>query len=126
MIRSRVQYAGSLIVAVVVGSVLYGLVGDVSFASATGIIWGTGVALSIHLYRSYPSLDAEPTWERKRWVGVSTGILTLAALLGVSPSLPISTELRIGLSVLVIGTGFAVMATTLLAELERIDVSTNK
>lgn len=126
MRRSRVEFAGGLTVAVVIGGGLYLLVGDVSFAGATGIIWGTGVALSIHLYRSYPSVDPELTWEQKRWVGVSTGILAVAALYGVSSSLPISTELRIGLGVLVIGTGFAVMATTLLAELERTEVSSNE
>jgi len=125
MIRSTVQFAASLVVAIVVGSGLYWLVDDPVLAGVTGIIWGAGVALSVHLYRSYPSLDAEPTWERGRWIGVSTGIITLAALVGVSPSIPISPELRLGLGVLVIGTGFAAMTAASLAELERVDVSTN-
>jgi hypothetical protein len=121
MNRSSVGFAGSLVVAVVVGSGLYWLVGDLALAGVTGVVWGSGLALSIHLYRSHPSLGAEPTWERKRWVGVSTGLITLAALIGVSPTLPISAELRLGLGVLVIGTGFVGLVTASLAELERFD-----
>jgi len=123
MKRSVAPFIGSLAIALTLGSGLYWLVGDVGLASVTGIVWGSGVALSIHLYRSYPSLGAEPTWERKRWVGVSSGLITLAALIGVSPTLPISAELRLGLGVLVIGTGFVGMVTASLAELERVDVS---
>jgi len=45
--------------------------------------------------------------------------MTLAALIGVSPALPISPDLRLGLGFLVIGAGFVGYTTGTMAELER-------
>ena len=126
MKRSAVGIAGGLVVAVAVGSVLYRLVGDFALASVTGVIWGSGVPLGRRLYRSYPPLEPAPTWKRGRWVGVGTGLITLAALIGVSPSLPIAADLRVGLGLLVVGTGFVAMVASALAESERVEGSADE
>lgn len=41
-------------------------------------------------------------WADKRWTGLSVGLVTLAALVGVSPTLPIAADLRFGLAFLVL------------------------
>jgi protein-L-isoaspartate O-methyltransferase len=49
--------------------------------------------------------------------------VTLAATIGVSPTLQISTELRLALGVLVIGAGTVGYTTATMAELEREQVA---
>jgi hypothetical protein len=119
MPRVSVQFGVSTVVAVLIVSGLYWLVDDILFASVTGLVWGCGLALSIHQYRTDSSISADTTWERNRWVGLGVGIINLAALVGVSPSLPISAEVRLGLGVLVIGTGLVGFAAASLAQRER-------
>ena len=114
-----VRFSVSAGVAALIGSGLYWLVDDIVFASVTGLVWGCGLALSIHQYRTAPSTPADTTWERNRWVGLGIGVVNLAALIGVSPSLPISSETRLGLGVLVIGTGLVGFAAASLAQGER-------
>ena len=61
------------------------------------------------------------TWTDKRWAGLSVGLVTLSALLCVSPPRPISNELRHGLGFLATGTGFVAYVAVTLAVLEPVD-----
>ena len=119
MPRVSVQLGVSAGVAALIGSGLYWLVGDIVFATVTGLVWGCGLALSIHQYRTDSSISANATWERNRWVGLGVGVINLAALIGVSPTLPVSAELRLGLGILVIGTGLVGFAAASIAHGER-------
>lgn len=47
--------------------------------------------------------------------------MTLGALLGVSPLLPISSELRLGLESLVLGAGLVAYSAGIFTVLERVD-----
>jgi len=117
--RSSLGWLLGASTAVVVASSLYWLVGDPLLAAVTGLVWGVGLGLTSRLYRKYPSYTTDTDWRHSRWIGLGTGVITLAALLGVSPSLPISAELRLGLGALVIGTGLAATTTATLAQAER-------
>ncbi len=119
--RSLLQRLLGGSVALLVGGGCYWFVDDAMFAVVTGLVWGVGLALAIRAdqERSFSTTGAD--WRIDRWIGLGVGGITMAALLGVSPSLPISAELRLGLGVLVIGTGLLATATAMLAEAERQD-----
>lgn len=97
------------------------LVGHVVLALATGLCWACGLALTLRIGRLYPGYATGETWDDKRWTGLSVGVVTLAALIGVSPALPLSNELRLGLGYLVLGAGLAAYAAGTLAVLERVE-----
>jgi len=105
--------------ALIVGSGLYWLVGDPVLAVVTGLVWGVGIGLTVRSYRHHAALATGGSWQSSRWIGLGSGGITLAAIIGVSPSLPIAAELRLGLGALVIGTGVLATATATLAEIER-------
>ena len=107
-------------VVVVVSSGLYWLIGDVALAAVTGVMWGSGLLVTLRIARQHPSHTTGERWRDKRWTGLSTGLITLAALIGVSPALPISPDLRLGFGFLVIGAGFIGYTAGTMAELERI------
>ena len=108
-----------LLVAVVLSGGLYWVVGDPGLAAVTGIVWGSGILITLRIARLYPSHAKGESWNDTRWTGISTGLTTLAALVGVSPTVPISAELRLGLGILVLGTGFLGYVAATMAELER-------
>jgi len=112
------RLAGIFVTLVVSGG-LYWLVGDFALAAVTGLTWGGGLIITLRIARQYPSHTTGDNWSDKRWTGLSTGLITLAALVGVSPALPISPNLRLGLGFLVIGAGFVGYTAGTLAELER-------
>lgn len=108
-----------------ISSSLYWLGGHSGLALVVGICWGCGLAVTFRLRHLYPGYATGKTWEEKRWTGLSAGLVAFAALVGVSPTLPISAELRLGLGFLVTGTGLVAYATGTIAVLERIkDTST--
>jgi len=117
--RSSLRWLLGGATALVVGSGCYWLAGDPVLAAVTGLVWGVGLALSLRAAQQQPSDTDGTDWRSTRWIGLGTGGITLAGLLGVSPSLPISAELRLGLGVLVIGTGLLATATATLAVVER-------
>jgi hypothetical protein len=96
------------------------LAGHLSLALVAGLCWATALKLVLHVGDRYPAYATGESWADKRWTGLSTGLVTLAALLGVGPTLPISAELRLGLGVLVLGAGLAAYTAGSLAVLERI------
>jgi hypothetical protein len=95
--------AVGLLVAVTLTVGLYELlVADLALAGATGVCWGGGVALTLrHLGRP----ETRGRWRVARWSGAFGGAVTLAAVTGVSPGLPIAASTRFALSLLVLGTG---------------------
>jgi hypothetical protein len=97
------------------------LASHLSLALVAGLCWATALKLVRHVGDRYPDYATGESWADKRWTGLSTGLVTLAALLGVGPTLPISAELRLGLGVLVLGAGLAAYTAGSLAVLERIE-----
>ena len=112
------RFAGVLVTLIISGG-LYWFVGDFALAAVTGLTWGSGLLITLRIARQYPSHATGSSWSDTRWTGLSTGLITLAALIGVSPTLPISSNLRFGLGLLVIGTGLVGYTAGNLAELER-------
>jgi hypothetical protein len=102
---------------------LYWLAGHISLALVTGLCWTCGLKLILHIGHLYPAYATGETWADKRWTGLGIGLVTLAALIGVSPMLPLSNELRLGLGFLVTGAGLAAYSAGTLAVLERIEDS---
>jgi len=117
--RSSLRWLLGGATALVVGSGCYGLAGDPVLAAVSGLVWGVGLALTARSARHHPSSTGVTNWRSARWIGLGIGGITLAAMLGVSPSLPIAAELRLALGLLTIGTGLLATATATLAEGER-------
>ena len=120
MTRTSLHWLAGILVAVVVSSSLYWFIGDVALAAVTGLTWGSGHLITLRIARQHPSHTTGEGWRDKQWTGLSAGLITLAALIGVSPALPISPDLRLGLGFLVIGVGFVGYTAGTMAELERI------
>ncbi|MDJ1430599.1 sterol desaturase [Halostagnicola sp. A-GB9-2] len=99
---------------------LYWLGGYLSLALVTGLCWACGLKLTFYVGHLYPAYATGETWADKRWTGLSVGLVTLAALVGVSPVLPLVNELRLGLGFLVTGVGLVAYAAGTLAVLERV------
>ncbi|RJX44270.1 sterol desaturase [Halonotius aquaticus] len=117
--RSSLQWLLGGATGLVVGSGCYWLVGDPILAAVSGLVWGVGLALTARSARHHPSSTGVTNWRSARWIGLGVAGINLAALIGVSPSLPISAELRLALGLLIIGTGLLATATATLAEVER-------
>ncbi len=100
---------------------LYWIGGHISLALVTGLCWACGLTLTFHIGHRYPEYTTGGTWADKRWTVLSTGLVTLAALIGVSPMLPLSNELRLGLGFLVIGASLVAYSAGTLAILERVE-----
>ncbi|ELZ81387.1 sterol desaturase [Haloferax larsenii] len=119
MERTSLVWLVGLLVAMLVSSGLYWFANTIGLAVATGLVWGTGVATILHIGWHYPSYTTGDEWGDKRWTGLSTGLVTLAATIGVSPTLPVRSELRLGLGFLVVGVGFVGYTAATMAEIER-------
>ncbi|QGN06699.1 sterol desaturase [Halorhabdus sp. CBA1104] len=115
---SHHRVVGILVTLVVTGG-LYWFVGHFALAAVTGLLWGSGLLMTLRIARQHSSHTTGDNWEDKRWTGAGTGLFTLAALVGVSLTLPISAELQLGLEFLVIGAGFVGYIAGTMAELER-------
>ncbi|WP_049926388.1 hypothetical protein [Halopiger goleimassiliensis] len=111
---------GVLVGAAIAGGLYW--VGDaVSLALVAGLCWAVGGKLTLLIGDRFPAYATGESWADKRWTGLSVGLVTLAAFVGVSPYLPISSELRLGLGFLVVGAGLVAYAAGTLAVLERVD-----
>lgn len=119
MNRRSLHWGAGFLVALVISGGVYWVIRDSVLATVTGVTWGSGVLMTLRIARQYPSHITGGSWSDQRWTGFSTGLVTLAGLIGVSPTLPISAELRLGLGLLVIGAGFAAYTAGTMAELER-------
>ncbi len=100
---------------------LYWLGGHVGLALVTGLCWACGLKLALRVGHLYPAYATGETWADKRWTGLSVGLVSLAALVGLSPALPLSNELRLGLGFLVAGAGLGAYSAGTLAVLERVE-----
>jgi hypothetical protein len=111
----------AILVGVAVGTGLFPFTGDASLAAVAAVCWAVAVTLVLRVGRLYPAFATGEDWTDKRWTGLGVGVVVLAALLGVSPTLPLSAELRLGLGVLVVGAGTAAYTAGTLAVLARSD-----
>ncbi|MGQ3412098.1 sterol desaturase [Natrinema sp. LN54] len=123
MQRARRHTLIALLLGGGIGAGIYWLSGYASLALVAGLCWACGLGLTFRIGRLYPAYATGETWADKRWTGLSVGLVTLAALTGVSPALPISEELRLGLGFLVTGAGVVAYAAGTIAVLERVEDS---
>lgn len=101
----------SLVVAAAIGGLSYFYLGkDLLLAVWTALAFFALVRTGIALLQMRPGVPSRGGV----FGGVLTGMIAGAALLGVSPFLPIEPELRLALQLLVMGTGFASAAVTAL------------
>ena len=107
------------------GGGLYWLGGRISLVVVTGLCWACGLRLTFYVGQLYPTYATGNTWVDKRWTGLGIGLVNLAALVGVSPMLPIPNELRLGLGFLVGGAGLVAYSAGTLAVLERVESDPN-
>lgn len=114
---------GHRITALLVGSAIAGglgwLTGLLVLALVGGACWGIGTGVLLGVRRRFPRVGVGDGWTDVRWTGLAVAVVTLAALLGVPPALPLPPADRFGLSVLVLGAGLVAYASATMAELER-------
>jgi hypothetical protein len=115
----------ALLVAVAVGGGLYWYAGYAVLAGATGLIWGSALAVTLRIGRRYPAHATGMAWKDKRWTGISVALVAFAAGIGVNTLFSLPLELRITLLCLVGGTGWWGYVTSTMAELERPESSSN-
>jgi hypothetical protein len=113
MDRAARDRLASLAFAALAGGGLYWLAGDLPLAAVTGVVWGVALLVTRRVARLYP--DATGTG---RWGALGTGVLALAAIVGVGPTLPVPAATRLGLGLLVAGVGYVGHMTGRLAELD--------
>jgi hypothetical protein len=92
--------------------------GHTSLGVVTGLCWAGGLKLTLRVRQLSQTYATGETWADSRWTGAGIGLVSLAALVGVSPTLPISNELRLGLGLLVLGAGLGAYSAGTLAVLE--------
>ncbi len=114
---SHYRLVGILVTLVVTGG-LYWFVGHFRLAAVTGLLLGSGLLMTLRMVQ-YPSYKTSNSWKSGRWTALGAGLYTLAAAVGVGPTLPIPTKLRLGLGFLVLGAGFVGYTAGTMAELER-------
>jgi hypothetical protein len=118
--RNSIRHALiALLVTVVVAGSLYWTGGHASLAVVAGMCWGAGLAVTLRIGQLYPDFATGDAWTDRRWTGLSVGLVSLAALVGVSPYLPVSATLGLELGALVLGAGLASYAMGTMAVLER-------
>jgi hypothetical protein len=89
-----------------VGSVVGGgtyvwLVADPMFAFMLAFFWALGIALTLRYLARYTSPGDD--WQTARWSGAAGGLMALAATFGVSPTLSITSDMRLALGLFVLG-----------------------
>ncbi|ACV12778.1 sterol desaturase family protein [Halorhabdus utahensis DSM 12940] len=125
MQHSTRAFLGSLAVGTVVGFGLYWLVGRVTLAVVTGVTWTAALGVTLHIRRAYPAFSTGESWGDKRWTGLAVAVVTLAALIGAGPALPVSADFQFALGLLVLGASFTAYMAGTLAVLDRVDVDSN-
>ncbi|WP_136686715.1 hypothetical protein [Halorhabdus amylolytica] len=90
----------SLGVSIGIGTYVW-LVADPLFVGVIVLFWTLGTGFSIDYL--VPQTGRSDDWETARWSGAAGGLMALAATLGISPTLPISADLRLALGLFVVG-----------------------
>ncbi|WP_181686107.1 hypothetical protein [Halorhabdus salina] len=92
----------SAVIGSAVGGATYAwLVADPMFAVMLGLFWALGIALSLRYLARYTSPGDD--WQTARWSGAAGGLMAGAATLGISPTLPITSDIRLALGLFVLG-----------------------
>ena len=88
------------------------LVPDVFLCAALALFWIIGVRLTIRYFNRMPGMSKRvpgpSNWNAARWSGAFGGLIPFTSL-GISFSLPISTELRFALILFVWGVELAMV-----------------
>jgi len=96
------QWTVALAVGASIGGGTYvWLVDDPLFAGVAVLFWTFGTGFSIDYL--IPQTGRSDDWATARWSGAAGGLMALAATLGISPTLPISADLRLALGLFVVG-----------------------
>ena len=96
-----VRWLLAAVFGVSIGTVTYvALIDDPLFAGVTALFWALGVGLSVQYLG--PQTGQAQDWTKARWSGAAGGLTALAATLGISPTLPITSELRLALGLFVV------------------------
>jgi hypothetical protein len=119
MVHRALPWITTVAVTVLVGGASYWFLGYPILALFTGLIWGVSAGVLVRIYRLYPERASGTSWTDKRWTGLGMLLVNGAGLLGVSPVLPFPADLRLGLALLVLGTGLLGYQTAAMAEMER-------
>lgn len=115
MVRLR-AWLGALALGAAAGAGTYAwLVADVVFAVVLACFVALGMALTV---RNYALVGRPDDWETARWSGAFGGVVSLAMLVGLSPSLPVPAELRLALGLFVGSVALTAMNLGLAAGLE--------
>jgi len=115
------SFAVLVAVATVAGLQWFIGVGYVSVSLVTGLCAGCATKLVLYVGDRYPAFATGESWADKRWASLSAAVVSLAALLGVGPGLPLTNELRLALGLLVLSSGLAAYTAGSLAVLERVE-----
>lgn len=98
----EVAWGMASVVGIAIGSATYAaLVADPMFATMVAVFWALGLGLTMQYLAQYTGANRE--WRIARWSGAAGGLVTLAATLGLSPTLPITSDLRLALGIFVLG-----------------------
>jgi len=98
----EVAWGMATVVGIAIGSATYAaLVPDPMFATIVAVFWTLGLGLTMQYLVQYTGASRE--WRIARWSGAAGGLVTLAATLGLSPTLPITPDLRLALGIFVLG-----------------------
>ena len=114
-----VSWLAGIVVAALVGAGLYWLIDVPTLSVAAALVWGSAAGTSHWLARRFPDRASGSGWTDSRWAGLGVGVITFAGLLGVNAVDGLPTELRFGLSAVVLGAGYIGYVTGSMAELER-------
>ena len=83
------------------------LISDALLAVALGFIYGVCTRLWTQYGSTLPGGIRGDDWNTTRWSGAFVLVVMGTAIFGVTATLPLSSELRLALQLLVLGTGFA-------------------
>jgi len=83
------------------------LISDALLAVALGFIYGVCTRLWTQYGSTLPGKIRGDDWNTTRWSAVFVLVVMGTTMVGVTATLPMSSELRLALQLLVLGTGFA-------------------
>ncbi|WEL21026.1 sterol desaturase [Halorhabdus sp. BNX81] len=119
------ELSSALVVGAVIGVGIHWLVGQILLAVVTAVTWVTAFGLTLHIRRAYPAFSSGESWADKRWTGLAVAVVTLAALIGAGPALPVSADVRFVLGLLVLGASVTAYSAGTLAVLDRVELDSN-
>lgn len=117
--KRSLRWTLALALGVTVGGGTYvWLVADPLFGAVSALFWTLGTGWSMTYL--VPQTGRTDEWASARWSGAAGGLTALAATLGVSPTLPISSDLRLALGLFVVALSMTAINVGLALGLETV------